>query len=86
MADDPARIPIGNALPGIEIVPLPDGVVPIEAIVLVKVVDVEGDPTWVIRYPRNTTNAEDLGALEAAAAISRNGAIQAFADVEDGPG
>ncbi len=63
-SDEPARIPIEEALPGMTIVPLPEGVSPECAYVLIKTRLASGDSSWSFRSPDEGYNAEELlGAL-----------------------
>jgi hypothetical protein len=57
------RRPIGEVLSGQTIHPLPDGWTPLEAFVLIKCMDDDGDSSWSFRTT-NTLNLEELlGAL-----------------------
>lgn len=56
-------VPVGDALPGISIYPLPDRWTPLSAIVLVKCLDEDGDPTWALRRTSGLSDEELLGAL-----------------------
>lgn len=57
------RRPIGEALAGLELEELEQGLVPLEALVLVKVIDEDGDPCWAVRTTDGLTDAEAMGAL-----------------------
>jgi hypothetical protein len=39
----PTRVPIGEALPGVKIYPLPEGVAPVAVFTLIKVRDADGE-------------------------------------------
>ncbi|MEJ7648230.1 MAG: hypothetical protein WKF57_04120 [Nakamurella sp.] len=56
-------MPIGQALPGLEIYPLNPGETPLEAFVLVKVLDAEGAPSWSYSTTARLNREELLGAL-----------------------
>lgn len=62
------RKPIGEVLNGIEIAPLDDGDVALEALLLVKTVDDEGRVCWVERMTDGLHQLEWLGAVTAAKA------------------
>lgn len=64
-------VPIGEALPGIEVAPLPDKVVPLEAIVLVKALDADGDVSYFHRFTKSLMPVEAIGALIGAADVMR---------------
>ena len=57
------RKPIAEVCPGLEIRELPDGAVPLEALVLVKVLTAEGQASWASRCTEGIGDAEALGAL-----------------------
>lgn len=57
---------------------LPDNVVAVEAIVLVKGLDEDGDVCFFTRTSEGMTTWEALGMLEAAAAVRRAGMVDAF--------
>jgi len=56
-------VPIADALSGLEIHPLEPGWTPLEAFVLVKCLDEDGDPTWAYRTSHRLNREELLGAL-----------------------
>lgn len=63
MDPDDGRKPMAEVLPGLEAHPLPDGWTPLAAIVLVKCLDEDGDPSWAFRTTRDLNDEELLGAL-----------------------
>lgn len=58
-----ARLPIGEALNGLTIVPLTPGSVALECVVLIKEMDEDGDPSWALRYSETISHVEVIGAL-----------------------
>ena len=62
MPDD-ERVPIEQALPGFKIHPLDEGWTPLQAFVLIKALDDEGDPQWSFRTSESFNLEELLGAL-----------------------
>lgn len=58
------RVPIAEALSGMEIHPLDAGSVPVEAILLVKYLDDDGEQGWALRTTAPPNRYELLGALE----------------------
>lgn len=61
--DAEVRIPIAQALPGLEVHPLEPGATPIEAFMLVKLLDDDGDVSWAYRTTNRLNREELLGAL-----------------------
>ena len=57
------RVPIGDALSGLEIHALDPGDTPLEAFVLIKMLDDEGQPSWSYRTTSRLNREELLGAL-----------------------
>ncbi len=57
------RKPIGEVLNGLEICPLDAGYTPIDAAVIVKTIDEDGDVCWVTRYTSGPHTVEFVGAL-----------------------
>ncbi|MEY2472707.1 MAG: hypothetical protein QOK28_2036 [Actinomycetota bacterium] len=63
MSDDEPRQPIAQVLSGLEVHPLEPNWTPIEAFVLIKCLDEDGDPAWVYRTTNKLNREELLGAL-----------------------
>ena len=63
MPTDEPRVPIAEVLPGLDVHPLPERWTPLEALILVKCLDEEGEPTWSYRTTQQLTREELLGAL-----------------------
>ena len=63
------RFPIADVLAGFEVHPLEPGETALEAFVLVKVLDSEGNPTWSYRTTNPLNREELLGALSIQVAI-----------------
>ena len=57
------RIPISEVLGGMKISPLETGATPVEAFVLIKLLDPEGDPQWSFRTTNRLNLEELLGAM-----------------------
>lgn len=57
------RIPVDQVLPGVALHPLPEGWTPVEAFVLIKCLDDDGDSSWVYRTSARPNREELLGAL-----------------------
>lgn len=61
--DPEVRIPLAQALPGLEVHPLEPGATPIEAFALIKILDEQGDVAWAYRTTNRLNREELLGAL-----------------------
>jgi hypothetical protein len=61
--DGERRRPVADVLVGLEVHPLPPGWTAIEALVLVKCLDEDGEPTWCYRTTHRLNREELLGAL-----------------------
>ncbi len=66
---DEHRVPVSEALTGLEVHPLPSGSTAVEAFVLIKMLDEEGDPTWAYRTTNRLNREELLGALMVQVAV-----------------
>jgi hypothetical protein len=62
-ADGEQRVPVTEVLSGLEIHPLEPGETALEAFVLLKVLDAEGDTSWSYRTTNRLNREELLGAL-----------------------
>ncbi|WP_353649155.1 hypothetical protein ABLG96_20485 [Nakamurella sp. A5-74] len=60
---DEVRVPVGQALPGLEIHALGPAETPLEAFVLIKTLDADGLPSWSYRTSTRLNREELLGAL-----------------------
>jgi len=57
------RVPVTDVLRGLEVHPLEPGETAIEAFVLIKVLDAQGDISWSYRTTNRLNRQELLGAL-----------------------
>jgi hypothetical protein len=80
MSDD--RRPIEQVLPGMGLHPLPDGYTPVEAFVIIKSLDDEGDVSWSFRTTHRPNRQEILGALIEQSDLLRHRLVQDW-DVDD---
>ncbi|MFC0038438.1 hypothetical protein [Actinomadura rayongensis] len=78
MADDEKPIAIGEALPGIEVLPLPERWTALGGIVLVKCLDEEGHPSWAFRTTDGFSDEELLGALTIRTDMLRRDCLAAY--------
>jgi len=62
-ASDEQRVPVTEVLRGLEIHPLEPGETALEAFVLIKVLDADGDTAWSYRTTNRLNREELLGAL-----------------------
>lgn len=71
--------PIGEALPGVMIAPLPEtDLLPVDCIVLAKAMDADGSTGWYFRFTDTIGPAEALGALTMAADVLRRDLTDTF--------
>jgi hypothetical protein len=82
---EPRRIPVGDALRGIEIYPLPDGETPVSAFVLIKAVDADGVESWWTRATAIFNDHEVLGALISYTDNMRREQAAQWGDDEEAP-
>jgi hypothetical protein len=57
------RIPVEQVMVGMSLHPLEPGWTPVEALVLIKCLDEDGDPRWCYRTTARPNKTELLGAL-----------------------
>jgi hypothetical protein len=57
------RLPIQEVLPDLRLHSMPTGWSPVEAFVLIKALDEDGDPRWLYRTTKKPNPEELLGAL-----------------------
>lgn len=65
-------VPIGEALPGMRIVGLPDGRSWVGALILVKTQDDRGEPGWSVRRTGGLSDEELLGMVAVGAEMLRD--------------
>ena len=61
--DGDARVPVADVLAGLEVHPLEPGDTPVEAFVLIKLLDRDGRVSWSYRTTNALNREELLGAL-----------------------
>lgn len=61
--DPEQRVDIARVLPGLTVHPLEAGSTPVEAFLLVKLLDANGDVNWAFRTTNRLNREELLGAL-----------------------
>jgi hypothetical protein len=61
--DDGTRHPIADVIGRLEVAPVPHGWQPIEAALLIKCLDDEGNPAWAFRTTDGVNDEELLGTL-----------------------
>ena len=81
--DPETRYPISQVLTGLELHPLPEGWTPLEALVLVKCLDEEGESTWSFRTTHRLNNEELLGALTVHRDLLRRRLVEGWSDDDD---
>lgn len=71
---------------GVKVSDLPPAYVPLEAIVLMKALDEDGDAVWLVRTSDGLSDAERLGALIAESGRLKKSMIDRFVSEEDDGG
>lgn len=72
------RVPVEQALYGLAVHPLPRGWTPMSAIVLVKCIDEDGEPTWAFRTSDGLNDEELLGALTVRIDLLRSELVEGY--------
>ena len=72
-----------EALASLDLEALPDDVIPLEAIVLIKAFDENGEVAWYQRLTDGLSDFEAVGALVVAADLVKQGCIDGFMSSED---
>jgi len=80
---DVDRRPIDEVLPGFSLHPLDDGWTPLQAFVLVKSLDNEGNTAWSFRTSEQLNLEELLGALTVQVGVLRRRLIDDWDELED---
>lgn len=70
-ANGQPRVPVTDVLRGLEVHPLEPGETALEAFVLIKVLDAQGDTSWAYRTTNRLNREELLGALIVQADVLR---------------
>lgn len=71
-----AGAPLPDLLPGLRFEPLPAGWTPLQAFVLVKCLDEDGDPAWCERGSDDINDEEFLGALSIQVALRKQNLLK----------
>lgn len=58
-----ATVPIGEALAGIQIAPLPASHIAVEAVILIRAMDEEGKPCWIYRVTNGMAIPDAIGGI-----------------------
>jgi hypothetical protein len=72
--------PIGEVLRGLEIEPVPNGWTVVDALVLVKCLNAEGEPIWSLRFTDGLNSEELLGALQIQVELLKRGILEDWND------
>jgi hypothetical protein len=72
--------PIGEVLRGLEIDPVPDGWTVVDALVVAKCLNVEGEPIWSLRFTDGLNSEELLGALVMQVELLKRGILEDWTD------
>lgn len=65
---------------GLDVLSLPEGFTPLEAVSVIKALDEEGRVSLLMRSTEGLNSWESLGMLAAAAAVTREGLVSVFED------
>jgi hypothetical protein len=82
-ADGEQRVPVTDVLRGLELHPLEPGETALEAFVLIKVLDAQGDVSWSYRTTNRLNREELLGALVVQADVLRKELRDEWVDSDD---
>ncbi len=77
------RVPVGDALPGLAVHPIPDNWTPLAAIVLVKALDEDGASSWCFRTTSGLNDEELLGAITVRRDLLRAELLELYRDGEE---
>jgi len=80
---DVEMVAASEVLGDMELYALPETCVPLDAIVLIKALDEDGDVSWFARYTENISQAEAVGALSIQHQLALQGALDTFVWVGD---
>ena len=80
MQSQPDDAEIGDALRGLTIQPMPVGWTPIDLVCMVKCLNDEGRPLWVLRVTKGINEEELLGALNIHVALLERDMLDAWRD------
>lgn len=70
----------GGTVLGLDVLSLPEGFTPLEAVSVIKALDEEGRVSLLMRSTEGLNSWESLGMLAAAAAVTREGLVSVFED------
>ncbi len=82
-SDADGRVPLADVLPGMGLHPLPEGWTPLEAFVLVKLLDERGVASWSYRTTHPPNREELLGALTVQTALLRRELLDEWDDEDE---
>lgn len=68
---------------GLEVTPLPEGCIPLEAVVLIRCLDEDGDPTIEIRSTDGLASWDRIGMLTVALDVTRESAAACWRPADD---
>jgi hypothetical protein len=77
------RIPVEQVLVGMGLHPLPPEWTPVEALVLIKSLDQDGDPRWSFRTTARPNKEELLGALIVHTDLLRKELVSGWEEEDD---
>jgi hypothetical protein len=72
--------PIGEVLRGLVIDPVPEGWTVVDALVVAKCLNDEGEPIWSLRFTDGLNSEELLGALQIQVELLKRGILEDWTD------
>jgi hypothetical protein len=75
--------PAGEVLGSAKLVPLPDSAMVVDAVVLIKAMDADGDVGWYTRFTEDLSTVEAVGALTVACDLERRRALSIYEPEDD---
>lgn len=63
--------PVGEVVGPLEVMELPEGYIAIDAVLVIKALNNDGEVCWLTRYSKDPHAVEFLGALEAAVMLMK---------------
>lgn len=72
--------PTPHLLDNLQFIHLPEQVIPLDAIVLLKALDEDGVPAWYTLFTQGVGNAEAVGALNLAYQLALDAGMSGFMD------
>lgn len=82
-ADEEVYVSAEQVVSGLRLMALPDGCVPIEAIVIIQAMDANGHSSWRSRYTEGLSHIETVGAMRVMTQLAEREAVAAYVPDQD---